>query len=243
MAPMLGARGGRAQLTGRSPYMMPAMTPRDLLAWFDEIAARGKPEQQDGSAAALIMDMESAIAMAFSPAHAVRRSWTEMKERTNRNPRFAGYSLPLTGAWHEIEGVFRSAHGQLKAGRLRSLTDGVRVETVGDCLDAAEQLLGGQHPLAAMVIAGGALEVHLKHLCERHGLTWKGPGSIEKYNGALAEARNEGVETISATDSKAVTSWGGRRNDAAHTPTTFGGTVDEIRLIVEGIRQFLSRTA
>jgi hypothetical protein len=99
------------------------------------------------------------------------------------------------------------------------------------------------HSVPCSIIgAPGALEVHLRHLCARTGLSIPEPGSLEKYNQALSQARNSGVETISLTDSKEVTSCGGCRNDAAHERTKFPRSADEVRLMVQGIRQFVART-
>jgi hypothetical protein len=150
--------------------------------------------------------------------------------------------VPETSIFQEFEGIFTSACDQLKQGRIASLAEGVKAETVAECLEVAESLVASKHAVAAMVVAGGALEVHLRHLCVRFGLSLPTPGSIEKYNQLLAQARNNGIATISPTDAKEVTSYGGSRNDAAHDPTTFSRTPDEVRLIIQGIRQFIGRT-
>jgi len=125
---------------------------------------------------------------------------------------------------------------------MRTLIDGVRAETVSEVLDLADGLLSANHALAAAVLAGGALETHLLHLCVRNNLTWTGEPSIGKYDGAVAQARNEGTVTVySATDSKVIGSWGGIRNDAAHHPTKFARGVDDVRRMVDGIREFMAR--
>ncbi len=70
----------------------------------------------------------------------------------------------------------------------------------------------------------------------------QGAGSIEKYDGAIAQERNAGtVEVYSATDSKSIKAWGGHRNEAAHHPTNFKHSPEEVRLMVAGIREFLAR--
>lgn len=221
------------------------MTQPDLLTWFDEIAVSAQAVLQQPKDPAvvswLLSQMQSAIQAVFPPTHAVRRRWDDAHARVLRSP---GSDVACPDAWilAEFVGIFLSAHAQLKAGRVSGLVDGIRVETVTECLEVAETLLSAGHPTASAVLAGGALEVHLRHLCGRFGVTWSGEGSIQKYNDALAKARNNGMETISASDTKSITAWGGRRNDAAHDPVKFAGTVEEVRLIVEGIRQFLART-
>lgn len=140
--------------------------------------------------------------------------------------------------------IFQSALSQLKQGRLKTLVKSVQAETVGELLEQAAFLLNEDKRVAATVIAGGALETHLRHLCAQHGLAWKGDGSISKYDGAIAQERNQtGREIYSATDTKNVGAWGGLRNEAAHNPTTFQHSAEEVRILIESIRQFIARTS
>lgn len=157
----------------------------------------------------------------FPPSHPIRTSWSAARKRAQSIDHWAKRPNPE---------------------RNISLVEGIKADTVGECLDVAETLLGAKHVVAATVVAGGALEVHLRHLCSRFGVSWSGSGSIEKYNQALAQARNNGTPTILNTDTKSVTARGERRNDAAHGPVNFTGTAEEIRLMIEGIRQFVART-
>jgi hypothetical protein len=121
--------------------------------------------------------------------------------------------------------------------------DGVRAETVAELLQQAEGLLKSGHLVAAAVLAGGALESHLRHLCTTHSLTWAGAGSIATYDAAVAQARNLGNTIYSATDTKCVIAWGGLRNDAAHSPTTFSASESQVQLAIDGILQFIARVA
>jgi hypothetical protein len=225
------------------------MTDGDLARWLDEIASAiamraetaraGNQRAEDD--AALLTEMQSAIEAVFGSSHAIRRRWEDARRRSSAGP-MSDRPVPDSWFFEEFQGLFASAHLQAKQGHIRTLADGIRAETVGECLEVADVLLAANHAVAAMVVAGGALEVHLRHLCLRNSLNWPGSGSIEKYKAALDQARNEGVETISPSDSKQVNAWGGRRNDAAHDPVKFTGSVSEVRLIVEGIRQFVART-
>src|SRR5581483_12415080 len=126
-----------------------------------------------------------------------------------------------------------------KDGRIRNLVDAVRIETEDDLLDQAQVLLKGNYVAAAAVIAGGALEAHLRHLATKNGLTVAGDGSISKYDAAISQARNAATAFVyPATDSKLVTGWGGIRNDAAHDPGSFNRSQDDVRRMIEGIREF-----
>jgi hypothetical protein len=141
-------------------------------------------------------------------------------------------------------GIFRAATRLLKDGRIGSLLDAVRVETEDELLDQATALLNAGHVIAAAVIAGGALETHLRHLVTKNSLEVKGDGSISKYDAAISKARNDGTASIyQATDTKLVTSWGGIRNDAAHEPTMFTHSKETVQRMIDGIREFISRTS
>jgi hypothetical protein len=113
-----------------------------------------------------------------------------------------------------------------------------------ELLEQAENLCRSAHLVAATVIAGGALETQLLHLCERNVIQWSGDGSISKYNDAISAARNAGtVEVYSATRAKDLTAWGGRRNDAAHRPTEYQADRRVVELMIEGVRSFVRETS
>jgi hypothetical protein len=182
-------------------------------------------------------EAEAAIDGIFPPTHAIRTRWA--KAEASLKPFNDGAYV----VGDPVIGVFQAAANILRDNRLGSLLDVVRVETENDLLNQAETLLKANHKAAAAVIAGGALEVHLRSLCGKFGLTVPGDGSISKYDGAIAKARNDGTATVySATDSKLVGGWGGMRNDAAHDPGAFSSTKEDVRRMIEGIRDFIPRT-
>lgn len=226
------------------------MTEAEVIEWFESLVHRGErlpfragaivigraPEnaRDPETASAWVTEVQAALEMTFPPGHVTRERWVATIGSTQRT--FVDFMLK------PALGIVQTALGLLKEGRLRSILDGARAETVGEVLDQADSLLRAGHVLAATVLAGGALETHLLHLCQRNGLTWVGDGSISKYDQAIAQARNAGtVEVYSATDTKLVTGWGGIRNDATHEPTKFSRSPAEVRLMVEGIRQFVAR--
>jgi hypothetical protein len=139
-------------------------------------------------------------------------------------------------------GVVTAGLALIRAGRLHGIIEGVQAETVSEVLAQADSLVASGHALAATVLAGGALETHLLHLCTRNGLGWNGDGSIAKYDGAIAQARNNGVVRVYETiDTHLIGGWGSMRNTAAHDPTNYRRTVDEVRGMIDGIRQFIAR--
>lgn len=221
------------------------MTEDDLLVWFRDLDRRSSlvPRDSDGfyldrDAGAWLVEAESALGAVFPSGHACRSQWRQIFDAIDRQR----IGLRNHSALEAAAGAFRAALSLLESGRVRSLLDGIRAETVSEVLDQAIVLVSASHGVAAAVLAGGALETHLLHLCQRNGLTWAGDGSIGKYDGAIAQARNAGtLEVYGITDSKLIGGWGGLRNDAAHSPTTFARAPSEVRQMIEGIRQFIAR--
>jgi len=215
--------------------------PKELLAWFEEIAAR-KSNSSDSSSEAgarWISDAGSAIAATFPPGHQIHVQWRSAKDAGKRED--APY-LAYQANMNAHKGVFTSAHDQLRTGRLESFVDSVREATEDDLLEQAQIFLEEHYHLAAAVLAGGALEVHLRRLCEKNQFLIQGHGSIDKYNQAIAQARNGGGSVVyEKADSSQVTSWGQIRNEAAHTPDQFKRTENELKLMISGIRNFISR--
>jgi hypothetical protein len=140
-----------------------------------------------------------------------------------------------------LRAVFNGALALIKDDRLDRLISSIRIESESELLEQAETLAAAGYPAAAAVIAGGALETHLRHLVDRNGLTISGNGSTSAYNQAIARARKSGVEIYSKADVDLIESWGKTRNDAAHDPGNFKHTKDLVKLMIEGVRQFISR--
>jgi len=219
----------------------------DIEKWFDDISAR-RPRLRStpaidfyktDEATAWAAEAETAVASIFPPGHPVLAAFADAKAAVVR--RGSG-GLGLPAHFESIAGAFEAARKMVKDRRLHGLVEGIQATTVGELLDQAAALLEKKYTAAATVVAGGALETHLLHLCQRSGIaSGPGSGSISKYNGAIGEARNKGATVYSATDGKLVEGWGGMRNDAAHSPATFNRSVDDVRLMLEGIRQFVAR--
>jgi hypothetical protein len=226
------------------------MTEADALAWLEKLEADGRAihpasfmVRRPTEATAWLTEAETALRAVFPHNHSVLTSWRAIFERAKTYGRAAAGVPFFNDNFDQAVGVVHAAVGVVRDGHLRGLLDGARAETVGEVLEQAA-LLVGSHAVAAAVLAGGALETHLLHLCVRNGLTWPGDGSIEKYEGAVAQARNAGTADVyKATDSKLVKAWGGIRNDAAHKPTEFTRSAEDVRRMVDGVREFIARTA
>lgn len=197
------------------------------------------PEYDHSSAVEWMTDARAALESTFPQTHAVLKQWDLLTEPMRK------YGPHLSGSKdvvHGLRAVFQSALSQVKNGYLSALIDGIRAESVSELLDQAESL-SSKHVIAATVLAGGALETHLLHLCRKNNIQLNGTGSIEAYNQAISSERNKNSKVIySPTDTKIITSWGGYRNNAAHQPTECKIKTEEVKLMIEGIRQFIART-
>jgi hypothetical protein len=198
---------------------------------------------EDDVWSAIYSEMRTALESVFPPTHVVLRQWQDAVTRAKAIPKGNKVQVPERWVSGELVGILRTAISLLKNGHLRSLADGIRAETVAQCLDQADALVRAGYVAAAMVLAGGGLETHLRSLCLRFGLSWQGDGSIATYKQALDQARNQGVQNVvSSSDSSQIESWGKDRNDAAHSPATFAKTTHEVGHAIAGVRQFLGRT-
>src|SRR5688572_29560554 len=107
----------------------------------------------------------------------------------------------------------------------------------------ANYLLSERYKDAAAVMAGGALEQHIKRLTPKHGV----PLTSADKNGLpvprRAQTLNDELYKAGAYlvgDQKQVTAWLDLRNDAAHA--NYGKYTDkQVGLLIAGIRDFITR--
>ncbi len=120
----------------------------------------------------------------------------------------AGYGQPVTAP---ILGSLLALRDAVDAGHLETLEAQIRALVHDDFLQQAKDLLASNYHVAAMVLAGGVLEDHLKKLCTTNGLTWNGSGSISKYNDACRQGN-----VYDQAKWRRIQSIGDLRNQAAH---------------------------
>jgi len=211
------------------------MSPEKALEWFRALHAKGDaiPSEPDEwgtiyeprATIAWVMEADAAIKAVFPAGHPTAMWW--QSALTSQPPT----TMANTDRVNAFRALFDAAIAQLEGGRIGSLVEGVRADNARDLLGQAEVMVRDRVHLAApTVIAGGALESTLRHLCTAHGLTWKGAGSISVYIQA------------STTDEKHVLAWGGLRNDAAHDPEGYGKkrTAPEVERMIDGVRHFIA---
>ncbi len=136
-----------------------------------------------------------------------------------------------------LRGILSALRGDFEAGRLQSFQELIHADLFSDFLEMAEYFMQEGYKDPAAVIAGGVLEEHLRKLCGKHGVTISSKPKLETMNSDLAK-----TGAYNKNDQKQVTAWAGLRNDAAHGNYKNYGD-GEVKLMVAGIREFISRNA
>lgn len=142
-------------------------------------------------------------------------------------------------------GIRRALRADIEGGHLVTLRELIHAEVFSDFLEMAEYLMSEGHGYkdAAAVLAGGALEAHLRKLCERHNIptevqTRNGmkPTKADTMNGDLTNAN-----VYNKIQQKIVTGWLGIRNSAAHANYEEYDREHVASLII-GVRDFIARS-
>ena len=137
----------------------------------------------------------------------------------------------------QLLGVLKGLRRDIEAGYLMSLEEEVHADLFADFLGMADHLLSDRQALPAAVVAGAALEARLRALAERAGVSTEARGKPKraaKLNDDLAKK-----SVYRKAEQKQVLAWQDLRNSAAHGEDGF--SPEEIRLMVQGIRDFIAR--
>lgn len=137
----------------------------------------------------------------------------------------------------ELRYIALALRDDLKAGWTKSVVEIIHANMYGDYLDMAKELLGKGYQDAAAVITGSSLEVHLRALAVKYGV------SITAQNGKPKKADTMNAELVKAgaytgLRQKQVTSWLGLRNSAAHGQYS-EYTAPEVKIFIEGVQDFM----
>jgi len=137
-----------------------------------------------------------------------------------------------------LVGVLRALRQDVDADRLRSFEELVHADMFADLLAQASYLNDAKFSRAAVVLAGGVLEEHLRKLCAKHNVATVGsdgkPRKASALNADLYSQRN----VYSNAERAEIEGWQNRRNSAAHGEADFEAKHDQadIRRMVEGVR-------
>lgn len=139
-------------------------------------------------------------------------------------------------------GVLRTLRTDIEAGYVRKLGELVRADLFADFLQMAEHLLeeGSKDPAA--VIAGSAIEEHLRGMCVKSGIAVEVPtdNGIKPKKADTMNADLMKSKVYEKLDNKAVTAWLDLRNKAAHGKYT-EYEIGQVRLMIAGVRDFIGR--
>jgi hypothetical protein len=145
-------------------------------------------------------------------------------------------------AYHlkRVAGLLRAFEDDVKQDRVRSVVELVHAEVFSDFLDMAQHLLEQGFKDGAAVIAGSALEAHIRALCQQVGIeTNDAAGKPKKADTLNAELDKAGVYG-SKLDLKNVVAWLDLRNKAAHGEYA-KYEASQVSLLIASVRDFMTR--
>jgi len=136
-------------------------------------------------------------------------------------------------------GILNAMKADYLAGRLTAVQELIQADIFADFLEMAHYLLEQDYKDPAAVLVGGVLEEHLRKLCEKNGIAIAVDGRPKKADTMNSELTSAGV--YGKLDQKSVTAWLDLRNKAAHG--RYGEyTKQQVELMLQGVRDFISRT-
>jgi len=141
----------------------------------------------------------------------------------------------------QMQGILTAFKADYEAGRVKKFAGLIQGDLLSDFLEMAAHLAGENYKDAAAVIAGSVLEEHTRKLAEGRGIeVERADGRAHKFETLNAELRKAEPPTYSEAERKQLAAWYGLRTDAAHARRD-EYTLEEVRLMIEGIRGFLIR--
>jgi hypothetical protein len=135
-------------------------------------------------------------------------------------------------------GIAKALRADYAAGYLLTVEELVHADVFADFMDMGDHLLGQGYKDPAAVVVGSVLEEHLRKLCLRSGIAVLVGTASKKAD--LLNSELAGANVYSKLDLKSVTAWLDLRNKAAHGHYT-QYTKEQVQLMVEGVRNFMSR--
>ena len=167
-----------------------------------------------------------------------------IKDIAPKNSEYWLYANSITEPYsfkmiYNLIGILKSLRDDYANDFLNSINEMVDAEIFADILEQAEYLLKQDYFRASAVVAGVALESHLRNLAEKNKILIKSDDGkyvkADSLNGDLLKNK-----IIDKTMHKYITSWLGLRNDAAHPDAKL---INEgmIEPMIAGIRVFIEK--
>jgi hypothetical protein len=200
-----------------------------LLHEYNELTTkRGQMGLTPVDASAMISRFQAAIARLSVPTSTYVQDVERWHSVTSSSARLRA-----------LAGIVTALRDDIQAGWLASVIELAHADTYSDYLEMAEGLNAQQYKDAAAVIAGTSLEVHLKSLAVKHGVSLQAPsGNPKKADTLNADLKKAGV--YSALEQKQITAWLGLRNSAAHG--NYGDYNDaDVKALIDNVRNFTAK--
>jgi hypothetical protein len=131
----------------------------------------------------------------------------------------------------ELAAILAAAKEDYSGGYLFNLKSLVKAEVLDDATEQAHELLTAGYKDPACVVCGISLEVAIKEMASRQGITL---AKLEKMNADLCKA---GVYNMAKQ--KQITAWADLRNKAAHGEWNAYNAAD-VQEMLDGIKRFIA---
>lgn len=178
----------------------------ELIGRYDDLARRSQHDDLSD------LEDESRI-MAVQLQAAIDRMTTPTSTYRLDADRYR--SEPIHIRVVQLSGVAKALREDLHRDWILQVSELVHADTFESLLEMASELLDKGYKDAAAVIAGTALELHLKELASKTRISLITPsGSAKKADTLNAELKKDSVYGL--LQQKTVTAWLNLRNDAAH---------------------------
>ena len=139
-----------------------------------------------------------------------------------------------------LAGILEALRADYVDGYMQTVEELIHADLFADLFDMAEELLNKGYKDAAAVIAGSALEAHIRKLAERFGISTSRAGRPVKtatLNDKLAATPDASYTKLTQ---KTVTAWLDLRNNAAHGRYEMYDSA-QVAAFVRDIRGFIER--
>ena len=141
--------------------------------------------------------------------------------------KFHGFSTEF----ENCRGIFQAAKEDFEGGYLFNIRGLIKAEDSTQALEQATELVNGNYKDPACLVAGVALEIAIKELCVRHGI------SLAKLDAMNIELCKKNIYNMGMQ--KQITTWAHWRNKAAHGEWSEYNNED-VSDMIKGVTRFVA---
>lgn len=136
-----------------------------------------------------------------------------------------------------IVGTAKGLRRDISSGYLTTVEEEVHADVFADFLEMSDHLVREKLLLPAAVVAGAALEAHLRAMASKAGIATTTGGRPKRAGKICDDLKANGV--YGNADHKQVIAWQDIRNDAAHGAAE--PAKSQVQNMAQGIRDFIAR--